>query len=43
MNAYIADGLCCKRGKILTPGRKAYYESVRRKKMEAFIAETGRK
>lgn len=37
MDKYIANGLCCKRGKVLTEGRKAYYESIRRKKMEAFI------
>jgi hypothetical protein len=43
MNAYIADGLCCKRGKILTEGRRVYYESVRRKKMEAFIAGNRKK
>lgn len=43
MSAYIADGLCCKRGKILTQERKAYYESVRRKKMEAFIAGNRKK
>lgn len=43
MNAYIADGLCCKRGKVLTEGRRVYYESVRRKKMEAFIAGNRKK
>lgn len=43
MNEYIANGLCCKRGKVLTEGRKAYYESVRKKKMEAFISENRKK
>lgn len=43
MNEYIANGLCCKRGKVLTEGRKAYYESIRRKKMEAFIDRNRKK
>lgn len=43
MNEYIASGLCCKRGKVLTERRKAYYESIRRKKMEAFIDENRKK
>ena len=28
MNEYIASGLCCKRGKVLTERRKTYYESI---------------
>lgn len=43
MNEYIASGICCKRGKVLTEGRKAYYESIRKKKMEAFIRENRKK
>ena len=38
MDEYIATGICCKRARILTPDLKAYYESIRKKKMEAFIA-----
>lgn len=37
LEEYARDGVYCKRGKRLTPGRLAYYESIRRKKLEAFI------
>lgn len=43
MNEYVAYGIYCKRGKVLTEKRKAYYESVRKKKMEAFIARNREK
>lgn len=43
MNEYIATGLYCKRPKLLTEGRKVYYESVRKKKMEAFVARNRKK
>ncbi|UYI64259.1 hypothetical protein [Bacteroides ovatus] len=43
MNEYAATGLYCKRPKLLTEGRKEYYESVRKKKMEAFIARNQKK
>lgn len=38
MDEYIAWGIYCRRAKVLTEGRKNYYESIRKKKMEAFIA-----
>lgn len=37
LEEYARDGVYCKRGKRLTPERTAYYESVRQKKLEAFI------
>lgn len=37
LEEYSRDGLCCRRGKRLTPGRKAYYEGIRRRKTEEFI------
>lgn len=37
LEEYARDGVYCKRGKRLTPERLAYYESVRRKKLEIFI------
>lgn len=43
MDEYIATGICCKRAKILTPNLKVYYESIRKKKMEAFIAGNRKK
>ncbi len=43
MDEYIATGICCKRAKVLTPELKAYYESIREKKMEAFIAKNQKK
>lgn len=38
MDEYIATGTCCKRAKVLTPELRVYYESIRKRKMEAFIA-----
>lgn len=37
LDEYRRDGLCCRRGKRLTPGRKAYYEGIRRRKTEEYI------
>lgn len=37
LEEYSRDGLCCRRGKRLTPERKAYYEGIRRRKTEEFI------
>ena len=37
LKEYSRDGLCCRRGKHLTPERKAYYEGIRRRKTEEFI------
>lgn len=39
LEEYSREGLCCRRGKRLTPGRKAYYEGIRRRKTEAFIRQ----
>lgn len=39
LEEYSRDGLCCRRGKRLTPGRKAYYKGIRRRKTEAFIRQ----
>lgn len=37
LEEYSREGLYCRRGKRLTPGRKAYYEGIRRRKLDAFI------
>lgn len=42
LEEYGRDGLCCRRGKRLTPGRKAYYEGIRRRKTEEFIRRNRR-
>ncbi|KAB4219449.1 hypothetical protein GAP53_08255 [Bacteroides uniformis] len=39
LEEYSRDGLCCRRAKRLTPGRKAYYEGIRRRKTDAFIRQ----
>ena len=39
LEEYSRDGLYCRRGKRLTPGRKVYYEGIRRRKTEAFIRQ----
>ena len=39
LEEYARDGVYCKRGKQLTPGRLAYYDSIRRKKLEVYIQE----
>lgn len=43
MDEYIATGICCKRPKILTPKLRVYYQSIRKKKMDEFIARNRRK
>lgn len=37
LEEYSRKGLCCRRGKRLTPERKAYYEGIRRRKVAEFI------
>lgn len=37
LDEYRRKGLYCRRGKQLTPQRKAYYETMRRKKMKEYI------
>lgn len=37
MNEYIRYGICCKRAKWLTEKRKAYYETMRQNKLNAYI------
>lgn len=37
LEEYAQLGLYCKRPKLLTPQRKAYYDALRKKKMERFI------
>lgn len=39
LEEYARDGVYCKRGKRLTPERLVYYESIRRKKLAAFVRE----
>jgi hypothetical protein len=39
LEEYASFGLCCKRAKQLTAKRKAYYEGIRKKKMEKFILQ----
>ena len=39
LEEYSRDGLFCRRGKVLTPRRKAYYEGIRRRKIECFIQQ----
>lgn len=37
LEEYARDGVYCRRGKLLTPERKAYYEHIRSVKMEEYI------
>jgi hypothetical protein len=37
LDEYRRDGVYCRRGKRLTPGRKAYYEGIRRRKREEYV------
>lgn len=39
LEEYARNGVYCKRGKRLTPERLVYYESIRRKKLAAFVRE----
>ncbi len=42
MAEYARDGIYCKRGKRMTPEREAFYEAIRRKKLDRFIRENKR-
>ena len=37
LQEYARDGVYCRRGKLLTPERKAYYEHIRSVKMKEYI------
>jgi hypothetical protein len=39
LDEYEAWGLYCKRPKRLTPEREAYYEGIRKRKLEAYIRQ----
>ena len=39
LEEYSRNGLFCRRGKVLTPRRKAYYEGICRRKIEYFIQQ----
>lgn len=43
LDEYKKYGLCCRRGKKLTPERKIYYESIREKKLEDYIKRNKRR
>lgn len=43
MDEYIANGLYCRRPRKLTPELAAYYETIRKKKMEDYIAGNRKK
>lgn len=43
LDEYRRNGVYCRRGKRLTPGRKAYYEGIRRRKTEEYIRRNRRK
>lgn len=38
LEEYRQHGVCCHRAKRLTPSRRAYYESLRRRKIAEFVA-----
>ncbi|MDR2948809.1 MAG: hypothetical protein LBV71_06330, partial [Prevotella sp.] len=38
LEEYARDGLACRRPKRMTPERKVYYEAIRKKKMEKYMA-----
>lgn len=37
LDEYARDGLYCRRPKAITPERRKYYESIRKKKMDTFV------
>lgn len=37
LEEYARNGVYCRRGKKLTPGRRKYYEGIRRKKLRAYV------
>ena len=43
LDEYRRDGVYCRRGKRLTPGRKAYYEGICRRKREEYIRRNRRR
>ena len=43
LDEYCRNGVYCRRGKRLTPGRKTYYEGIRRRKTEEYIRQNRRK
>lgn len=43
LDEYCRDGVYCRRGKRLTPGRKAYYEGICRRKREEYIRRNRRR
>lgn len=43
LDDYRRNGVYCRRGKRLTPGRKAYYEGIRRRKTEEYIHRNRRR
>lgn len=43
LDDYRRNGVYCRRGKRLTPGRKAYYEDIRRRKTEEYIHRNRRR
>ena len=43
LDEYRRNGVYCRRGKRLTPGRKTYYEGIRRRKTEEYIRQNRRK
>lgn len=43
LEEYKQQGLFCRRAKNLTPGREAYYRSLREKKLQRFIAANRRR
>lgn len=43
LEEYREHGLYCRRGKKLTPERKAYYESIQKQKLKKFILNNRKK
>lgn len=43
LDEYRRDGVYCRRGKRLTPERKAYYEGICRRKREEYIRRNRRR
>lgn len=43
LSEYETTGLYCKRGKKLTPSRKSYYETIRKRKLEQYIRKNRKK
>lgn len=37
LDRYRREGVCCRRGKRLTPQRERYYEALRRTRLEGYI------